>query len=69
MNLGANSPEEFGDYFTWGNVDGYIPNTGDEYESYDGTPGASLTSDIIQGGAYDAAAVNLGNGWVMPTLE
>ncbi|MBR5216257.1 MAG: hypothetical protein IKV80_08565 [Bacteroidales bacterium] len=59
-NVGANSPEEYGDYFAWGEVE-----TNDEYidancQTYDKEMG------LIGGTEYDAATVNWKGGWRMP---
>ena len=60
-NIGATSPEEYGDYFAWGEV-----FTKDEY-----TEANSLTygkpMDDISGTQYDAATFNWGGEWRMPT--
>ena len=61
-NVGATSPEEYGDYFAWGETS---PKA--EY-----TEGNSLTygkdmSDIS--GIYDAATANWGGTWRMPTFD
>ena len=61
-NVGATSPEEYGDYFSWGETS---PKA--EY-----TEGNSLTygkdmSDIS--GIYDAATANWGGTWRMPTFD
>lgn len=67
-NIGAKSPEDVGLYFSWGNTDGHVFGTDyDFYEDYDNTPGAKLTGDIDL--AHDAARVNLGEPWRMPTSE
>ena len=60
-NIGANSPEEYGNYYAWGEV-----LTKDEY-----TQANSLTygkqMDDISGTQYDAATANWGGDWRMPT--
>jgi len=65
MNLGANSEEEHGNYYAWGETmvkDTYLSSTyqypttqnlGDNYN--------------ISGTKYDAAHVNMGNAWRLPT--
>lgn len=58
-NVGANSPEDYGDYFAWGEV---IPQNEFSYEGY-------LYKDkpnILPPHA-DAATVNWGGAWRMPT--
>ncbi|MBR5214990.1 MAG: hypothetical protein IKV80_02065 [Bacteroidales bacterium] len=60
-NIGATTPEEYGDYFAWGEVvtkDGY---TADNSLTY-GKP-----MDDISGTEYDAATINWGGDWRMPT--
>lgn len=60
-NIGATSPNEYGNYYAWGEV-----LTKDEY-----TESNSLTydkpMDDISGTEYDAATVNWGGDWRMPT--
>ena len=61
-NVGATAPEEYGNYYAWGEV-----NTKDDYsESTSLTYGLSL-SDISGNPQYDAAAANWGGNWRMPT--
>ena len=60
-NIGATTPEEYGDYFAWGEV---LPK-------YEYTESNSLTygkqMDDISGTEYDAATINWGGEWRMPT--
>ena len=61
-NVGANSPEEYGDYFAWGEIspkDSYTSNNCSTY-------GKSM-SDISGNPQYDAATANWGGAWRMPT--
>ncbi len=73
-NVGASSPEDYGDYFAWGETE-----TKTEY-----TPDNSLTSGLtiselqsqgyIDGSgnltpSHDAATANWGGSWRMPTKE
>ena len=71
-NLGATFPEEYGDYFAWGEVETKVdyteetyqfPSRGDYSSPYELPDGLS----DISGTQYDAATVNLDNGWRMPT--
>ena len=68
-NIGAKSPEDVGLYFSWGNVEGV--EYGKDYdfseEHYDETPGAKLKGDLDA--EHDAATVNLGAPWHMPTED
>lgn len=80
-NVGAKSPEDYGAFFSWGNVDPHFPNKenmdwGDDDEAFDykfnsenykKTPGYKLEGDIDA--EHDAATVNLGAPWCMPTED
>ena len=73
-NVGAESPEEYGDYFAWGET-----TTKSSYSSSTSvTYGLSLSelesrgiigSDGNLTAAYDAATANWGGSWRMPTLD
>lgn len=75
-NVGANSPEEYGDYFAWGEIspkDEYRIQTYQYWTDYDGD-GDYLDSgelaklgDIAGNPQYDAATANWGGAWRMPT--
>lgn len=61
-NVGATAPEEFGDYFAWGETD--------IKEDYSETNCATYNKKISDFGGnaeYDVAAAKWGNGWRMPT--
>lgn len=62
-NLGANNPEEYGDYFAWGES---TPKT-----SYTSNSSYTYEKDFgdIAGTSLDAATVNWGKMWRMPKLE
>lgn len=66
-NIGASSPSEAGDYFSWGNTIGH--SAGSEYkfsqDVYNSTPGAAINEDLSLNN--DAARKNLGAPWRMPT--
>ena len=67
-NIGALNPEDTGLYFSWGNTVGH--EAGKDYnfeDDYDNTPGSELKDDIDL--EHDAARVNLGEPWKMPTKE
>ena len=83
-NVGANSPEEYGDYFAWGETIGYKGGkttfTWDNYKYSNGTY-TSLTKYCTKS-SYgtvdnktelepedDAATANWGNDWQMPSKE
>ena len=73
-NVGAESPEEYGDYFAWGKT-----TTKSSYKSSTSvTYGLSISelksrgiigSDGNLTAAYDAATANWGGNWRMPTLD
>lgn len=80
-NVGAKSPEDYGAFFSWGNTDPHYPNRdnmdwgddddGFDYsfdsDTYEKTAGYKLEGNIDM--AHDAARVNMGEPWQMPTEE
>ena len=81
-NVGANAPEEFGDYFAWGEIQPKDYYSWDTYQYYNGSD-TTLTkycnnSDFGSNGFTDnltmllseddAATANWGEDWHMPTL-
>ncbi len=84
-NIGADSPADYCWYFSWGNTDGYVHNgtnwvkasdntklgTDGSFSSanYNNTPGHSLSGDISPASVNDAARINWGGDWRMPTKE
>ncbi len=81
-NVGANSPEEYGDYFAWGETE---PKSDYSWSTYKyGSYSAALTK-YCNNSSYgkngftdtltvlepmdDVATVNWGNGWRMPTFD
>ena len=71
-NVGANSPEEYGDYFAWGET-----TTKSDYSLstyFDTDNGSSFKKYNSNGGLTelqptdDAATANWGTGWQMPSL-
>ena len=68
-NLGADAPEGYGDYYRWGETT--------PHEDYEAHPYPHLTKngkfknlgDNIAGTEYDAATVNLGKDYRMPTFD
>ena len=71
-NVGASSPEEYGLYFAWGETTGYTSNqvtSGVRAFSeavYNAGPAASILADLTL--EQDAAHINLGGNWRMPTM-
>ena len=60
-NVGADSPEDYGDYFAWGETKPKLSYT---EENYTYTDSPETLSSI-----RDAASVNMGGSWRMPTLK
>ena len=79
-NVGANSPEEYGDYFAWGETQ---PKTTYNWSTYKYCKGTddTMTKYCTRSGdgtvdnktelepSDDAATVNWGSNWQMPSLE
>jgi hypothetical protein len=73
-NVGAETPQDNGLYFSWGNVDGHAVdengNTADGYsfdsDTYATTLGGQFTGSTLDA-EHDAATANMGDGWRMPT--
>lgn len=61
-NVGATSPEEYGDYFAWGETSPKSIYTDENCK----TCGKKI-GDISGNAAYDAATANWGGSWRMPT--
>jgi hypothetical protein len=73
-NIGANSPEEYGDYFAWGEVEPKEEYTKNNYKYWDTdnnchTKYNSTDNKIILDIQDDAANINWGDVWRMPTVE
>ncbi len=60
-NVGAEAPEEYGDYFAWGETEPKDTYTSDNY-TFSENP-SILPYD------HDAATANWGGNWRMPTME
>lgn len=69
-NLGASKPEEYGNYYAWGETSPKDTYTQANYSYYDSDKASyiDIGSDI-SGTEYDAARVNLGGEWRMPTED
>lgn len=69
-NVGAESPEEYGDYYAWGETKPKSSYRRENY-SYYNTETETYTDigENISGTEYDAATVNLGSDWKMPTKD
>lgn len=67
-NLGANKPEEYGGYYAWGETKTKSDYFSDNYIFYNKDTKEYLNiGQNISGTEYDAATVNLGSDWRMPT--
>ena len=72
-NVGANNPEEFGEYYNWGMTRSTIDAT-DPYSYYEhffdvNREYVKDIGDDIAGTEYDVAYVKWGSSWRMPTSE
>ena len=69
-NLGAEKPEEYGDYYAWGETKTKDKYWEDTYSFFDNNTQQYINiGDNISGTEYDAATVNLGTEWRMPTKD
>lgn len=83
-NIGADRPEDYGDYFAWGEVEPMPVHIGrDDWEIYKYSQGShTMMTKYVNKAEYgfkdnlvkllpedDAATVNWGKGWRMPTVE
>lgn len=62
-NVGATRPDEYGDYFGWGEI-----RTKDEYHSMNSMTWDRQIGEISRDSKYDAARSNLGGSWRIPTM-
>lgn len=74
-NVGAENPWDNGLYFSWGNVDGHaVDENGNVIDysfdeaTYDTTLGSQYTGSTLDA-EHDAATVNMGSVWRMPTVD
>ena len=79
-NVGASSPEEFGDYYAWsetmpkssyddGNYRWYKDGVITKYGALDDYVDDVLTHNLTLAPEDDVAHVKLGSGWRMPTMH
>jgi len=67
-NVGAESPEEYGDYYAWGETKPKSSYSQNNYSYYDKDKTQYINiGDDIAGTEYDAATVNLSSDWRMPS--
>lgn len=66
-NIGSNTPEDFGLYFSWGNVEGHAEGSGYNFSdaNYNASPGKQISGDIAL--SQDAANAYWGGDCRMPT--
>ena len=69
-NVGASSPEQYGNYFAWGETSPKSDYTEENYAYYNSNTDdyINIGSDIA-GTGYDAATANWGSPWCMPSHE
>lgn len=63
-NVGADSPEDYGNYYAWGETETKAEYTEDNSDTF----GQQL-NDISGNAQYDAATANWGGSWRMPTRD
>lgn len=69
-NVGASSPTDYGNTYAWGETIARDIDTISAYKYYDSAADSCLyIGSDISGTRYDAAHVEWGGGWRMPTLE
>ena len=71
-NVGADTPEGYGDYFAWGETATKEIYNWSTYRYYDGSTLTKYTSSdnlTVLEASDDAASANSGTGWRMPTRE
>ena len=72
-NVGASKPEEYGDYFAWGETEPKSDYNWSTYDTYNG--GYTFKKYNLNGGltelqpADDAATANWGSNWQMPSRD
>ena len=67
-NVGASAPEDYGNYYAWGETQPKSVYSMDNYQYYNSNTGfVNIGSDIASTG-YDAATANWGAPWCMPSL-
>ena len=63
-NIGANSPEEYGDYYAWGETE-----TKDKYTVENSSTSGVKMNDISGNPQYDVARKKWGGNWRMPIYD
>ena len=68
-NVGATAPEKYGNYYAWGETQPKSVYTWDNYQYGSPSSGFVNIGSDIAGTIYDAATVNWGDSWRIPTRE
>lgn len=68
-NLGASTPAGKGGYYAWGETSTKTKYSAKNYAYYKEGSGYTDIGENIAGTQYDAATVNLGKDWRMPTKD
>ena len=66
MNVGASSPEDYGDYYAWGETTAKSDYIRDSYQYHNGSSLINIGSNI-SGTQYDVARAQWGGSWRLPT--
>lgn len=67
-NVGATSPEEYGDYYAWGEIATKKEYSEESYKYYNKTTGGYVDlGSNISGTKYDVARQKWGGSWRIPT--
>ena len=67
-NVGASKPEEYGNYYAWGETQPKSVYNRENYQYYNSNTGYVNIGSNIAGTSYDAATANWGAPWRMPSL-
>ena len=68
-NVGANKPEDYGNYYAWGETETKSDYSRDTYKHKKGNNYENIGSDISGKITYDAATKNWGGFWCMPSVS
>lgn len=67
-NIGASSPEQYGGYYAWGEMEEKKQYEPSNYQFYQNNTYVNIGMDISSTG-YDIARMKWGGTWRMPTME
>ena len=68
-NVDANSPEEYGGYYAWGETETKDSYEWETYTYYNDNDGVIFIGDDIAGTQYDVAHVKWGSFWKLPKID